>query len=171
MQAALNLKTRRTFVAMAVHVGRLLQQLHAWSGLRVDRFAELASYDVKTVYYHFGRPSLSTGIIDRYEAGFRKAGWDVDIYGMLSRMARGLPPIPASNAPTPTLPDPSDASVASEPNTGYVSRKAKADVDQQLASLLAQAAELLRDRSGAGQAEPNEDDEAIRRRADRGDQP
>lgn len=75
---------------MAVHVGKVLQELFLKTGLKMERFEKGIAYSSKTIYYHFKKEHLNSGILERYESGLKKLGLEVDIWALLSRKSRGL---------------------------------------------------------------------------------
>lgn len=88
MVIAQTLRPAGTFVPMGVHVGKVLRDLYVSSGLKMGHFTTGVPYSSKTIYYHFGQEHLSTETIENYEAGLRKLGIEVDIFGMISAQRR-----------------------------------------------------------------------------------
>lgn len=85
-----SLRATPTFVAMdAWHVGKVLRELYLSTGFKMEHFAAGVAYDEKTIYYHFGKEKLSTGILEKYEDGLKKLGVDIDIYAHISRKRKG----------------------------------------------------------------------------------
>lgn len=70
-------------------VGNVLKALYEWTGLKMSAFTKGVPYSSKTIYYHFAQDNLNTSILEKYERGLKKLGYEVDVFELITRARRG----------------------------------------------------------------------------------
>jgi hypothetical protein len=85
------LRVPGTFVPMPVHVGKVLRELYLSTGLKMERFRVGIPFSDKTIYYHFKKADLNTSILEKYDAGLKKLGFNVNIWDEMAKKSKAPP--------------------------------------------------------------------------------